>query len=111
MKAKLIVEGANGPTTPRAEETLTGRGVIIVPDILANAGGVIMSYLEWVENLQWFIWDEEETRRRLEAILVGNFKRVINKHSELGAKATMRDAAVITAVERVRDAMLSRGWI
>jgi len=111
IKAKLIVEGANGPTTPEAEAMLSKRGVTIVPDILANAGGVIMSYLEWVENLQWFIWNEDETRMRLEGILVNNFKRTMNKFTALGSNATMRDAAVITAVERVRDAMQARGWI
>ncbi|MFP3298785.1 MAG: Glu/Leu/Phe/Val dehydrogenase [Thermocladium sp.] len=111
IKAKLIVEGANGPTTPEAEAMLPKRGVTIVPDILANAGGVIMSYLEWVENLQWFIWNEDETRMRLEGILVNNFKRTMNKFTALGSNATMRDAAVITAVERVRDAMQARGWI
>ncbi|MBP1449941.1 MAG: Glu/Leu/Phe/Val dehydrogenase, partial [Thermoproteus sp.] len=76
VKAKLIVEGANGPTTPKAEEALYAKGAVVIPDILANAGGVVMSYLEWVENLQWYIWDEEETRRRLEAIMANNFKRV-----------------------------------
>jgi glutamate dehydrogenase/leucine dehydrogenase len=111
IKAKLIVEGANGPTTPEAEAMLSKRGVTIVPDILANAGGVIMSYLEWVENLQWFIWNEDETRMRLEGILVNNFKRTMNEFTALGSNATMRDAAVITAVERVRDAMQARGWI
>ncbi|MEM1518683.1 MAG: Glu/Leu/Phe/Val dehydrogenase, partial [Pyrobaculum sp.] len=72
VKARLIVEGANGPTTPGAEQILYKRGVVVVPDILANAGGVVMSYLEWVENLQWYIWDEEETRKKLEQIMSKN---------------------------------------
>jgi len=112
VKAKLIVEGANGPTTPEAEEYLTKRGVVIVPDILANAGGVIMSYLEWVENLQWMTWSEEETRSRLENILIGNFKRVLDEYGRIKREGvTMRDAAIVLAVSRVERAMRLRGWI
>ena len=112
VKAKLIVEGANGPTTPEAEEYLTKKGAIIAPDILANAGGVIMSYLEWVENLQWMTWSEEETRARLEGIMRNNAKRVIDKYVSLKAKGvSTRDAAIITAVERIEKAMRARGWI
>ncbi|ACB40228.1 Glu/Leu/Phe/Val family dehydrogenase [Pyrobaculum neutrophilum] len=110
VKAKLVVEGANGPTTPEAEKALYERGTLVVPDILANAGGVIMSYLEWVENLQWFIWDEEETRKRLESIMANNVARVYNRwQSEKGW--TMRDAAIVTALERIYNAMKLRGWI
>jgi Glutamate dehydrogenase/leucine dehydrogenase len=112
VKAKLIVEGANGPTTPEAEEYLTKRGVVIVPDILANAGGVIMSYLEWVENLQWMTWSEEETRSRLENILISNFKRVLDEYGKIKREGvTMRDAAIVLAVSRVEKAMRLRGWI
>ncbi|WP_349681914.1 Glu/Leu/Phe/Val dehydrogenase [Caldivirga sp. UBA161] len=112
VKAKLIVEGANGPTTPEAEEYLTKRGVVIVPDILANAGGVIMSYLEWVENLQWMTWSEEETRSKLEGIMVNNFKKVLNEYENLKkGGVTMRDAAIVTAVTRIEKAMKLRGWI
>ncbi|MFB6490170.1 MAG: Glu/Leu/Phe/Val dehydrogenase [Thermoproteus sp. AZ2] len=110
VRAKLIVEGANGPTTPKAEEALYARGAVVVPDILANAGGVIMSYLEWVENLQWYIWDEEETRKRLEAIMANNFKRVYDKWIS-GTGKTMRDAAYVIAIERIYKAMKARGWI
>ncbi|ABW01053.1 Glu/Leu/Phe/Val family dehydrogenase [Caldivirga maquilingensis] len=112
VKAKLIVEGANGPTTPEAEEYLTQHGVTIVPDILANAGGVIMSYLEWVENLQWMTWSEDETRDRLGKIMENNSRKVMNKYSELKVKnATVRDAALVLAIERVEKAMKLRGWI
>jgi glutamate dehydrogenase (NAD(P)+)/glutamate dehydrogenase (NADP+) len=110
VKAKLIVEGANGPTTPEAERVLYQRGVLVVPDILANAGGVVMSYLEWVENLQWYIWDEEETRRRLESIMTANFNRVYQRW-EREKQWTMRDAAIVTALERIYKAMKTRGWI
>ncbi|MEL9990184.1 MAG: Glu/Leu/Phe/Val dehydrogenase [Thermoproteus sp.] len=110
VRAKLIVEGANGPTTPEAEAELYKRGVVVVPDVLANAGGVVMSYLEWVENLQWYFWDEEETRTRLERIMTENFKRVYQKWiQEKGW--TMRDAAVVVSLERIYKAMKARGWI
>ncbi len=110
VRARLVVEGANGPTTPEAEKVLYERGAVVVPDVLANAGGVVMSYLEWVENLQWFMWDEEETRARLERIMAENFRRVHQRWvQEKGW--TMRDAAYVIAVERIYKAMKARGWI
>jgi len=79
---------------------------------LANAGGVIMSYLEWVENLQWMTWSEEETRSRLENILISNFKRVLDEYGKIKREGvTMRDAAIVLAVSRVEKAMRLRGWI
>ena len=113
VKAKLIVEGANGPTTPEAEAKLAERGAIVVPDFLANAGGVVMSYLEWVENLQWYIWDEEETRARLERIMKNNFLRVYKKYEDMKSerKVTMRDAALVLSLERLYEAMKTRGWL
>jgi len=113
-RAKLIVEGANGPTTPEAEAELYRRGSIVVPDISANAGGVVMSYLEWVENLQWYWWDEEETLKRLDAIMTSNVKRLIDRYESLKStnpSATMRDAAFILALERIYRAMKARGWL
>lgn len=113
VKAKLIVEGANGPTTPEAEAKLAERGAIVVPDFLANAGGVVMSYLEWVENLQWYIWGEEETRARLERIMKNNFLRVYKKYENMKSerKVTMRDAALVLSLERLYEAMKTRGWL
>jgi len=114
VKAKIVVEGANGPTTPEAELKLTERNVIVVPDFLANAGGVVMSYLEWVENLQWYIWDEEETKKKLEDIMRKNFLRTYKKFEELrstGKVKTMRDAALVLALERIYEAMKVRGWL
>ncbi|MGC9072358.1 MAG: Glu/Leu/Phe/Val family dehydrogenase, partial [Acidilobus sp.] len=114
VKAKLIVEGANGPTTPDAEVELYNRGAVVVPDISANAGGVVMSYLEWVENLQWYWWDEEETLKRLDAIMARNVKRLIDGYEKLRAgnpTATMRDEAFILALDRIYRAMKARGWL
>lgn len=114
VKAKVISEGANGPTTPEAEKVLYERGAVIVPDIAANAGGVIMSYLEWVENLQWYWWSEEETLSRLRSIIENNIRRLIAKYESLRSEkgpVTMRDAAFVLAVERVYKAMKVRGWI
>jgi len=114
IKAKLIVEGANGPTTPEAERKLYERGVIVVPDFLANAGGVVMSYLEWVENLQWYYWSEEETRARLENIMKNNFYRVYKKFEEMKSEkpdVMMRDAALVLSLERIYKAMKLRGWL
>ncbi|WP_069808250.1 Glu/Leu/Phe/Val family dehydrogenase [Vulcanisaeta thermophila] len=112
IKAKLIVEGANGPTTADAEEILHKKGVWILPDLAANAGGVVVSYLEWVENLQWYFWTEEETRNRLEAILMNTFNRVMTRWNKLGpANVTIREAAYVEAVDRIYNAMKVRGWI
>lgn len=110
VRARLVVEGANGPTTPEAEKMLYERGVLVVPDILANAGGVVMSYLEWVENLQWYLWDEEETRRRLEAMMINNVAKVYDRWQK-EKEWTIRDAAIVTALERIYKAMKLRGWI
>jgi len=114
IKAKIIVEGANGPTTPEAERELAKKGVIVVPDFLANAGGVVMSYLEWVENLQWYFWGEEETRARLENIMKNNFLRVYKKFEDMRTEKkdiVMRDAALVLSLERLYEAMKYRGWL
>ncbi len=114
IKAKIIVEGANGPTTPEAEEKLYKKGAIVVPDFLANAGGVIMSYLEWVENIQWYYWGEEETRQKLENIMKNNFHKVNKKYQDMKSEkpeVTMRDAALVLSLERIYKAMKVRGWL
>ncbi len=110
VKARLVVEGANGPTTPDAEAVLYGRGVTVVPDILANGGGVVMSYLEWLQNLQWQAWKEGETRDRLEGQMVDTFARVYSAYRE-GRGVTMRDTAFILAIDRVYSAIRARGWM
>lgn len=107
VKAKMIVEGANGPTTPEADEILAEKGILVVPDILANAGGVIVSYFEWVQDLQFYFWDEEEVNRNLERIMVGSFKRVWDYGRQ--QEVPMRMAAYMLAVENVANALTSRG--
>src|SRR5579859_946579 len=108
IKARLIVEGANGPTLPEADDILNDRGIHVVPDILANAGGVTVSYFEWVQGLQEFFWDEDEVYRRLERILVRAFDEVT--HSMEKYRVDMRTAAQITAIDRVAQATLTRGF-
>jgi glutamate dehydrogenase (NAD(P)+) len=108
VKAKLIVEGANGPTTPDGDAILNDRGVLVVPDILANAGGVTVSYFEWVQGLQAFFWDEDEVYRRLEQILIRAFDEVTVTMDKY--HVDMRTAAQITAINRVAQATLTRGF-
>ncbi|MDE3095279.1 MAG: Glu/Leu/Phe/Val dehydrogenase [Chloroflexota bacterium] len=107
VRAKMIVEGANGPTTPEADRILAQKGVYVVPDILANAGGVIVSYFEWVQDLQSFFWEEDEVNLRLERIIKHAFQEVADIHA--GAGGTLREAAYMLAVRRVVEATQSRG--
>jgi len=107
IKAKLIVEGANGPTTPDADEILREKGITVVPDILANAGGVTVSYFEWVQGLQSFFWSEEEVNENLEKIMVKAFQDVLAISQQ--KKVDMRIAAYILAIDRVSTATLLRG--
>ena len=107
IKARLVVEGANGPTTPEADEILRRRGIIVVPDILANAGGVTVSYFEWVQDLQSFFWSEHEINARLESIITRSFKEVLAIRE--AKKVDMRMAAYLLAVNRVAVATADRG--
>jgi glutamate dehydrogenase (NAD(P)+) len=107
IKAKIIAEGANGPTTPEADEILNEKGVFIVPDILANAGGVTVSYFEWVQNLQELIWSEEEVLDRLSRIMQKGFKEVLD--ISLSKKIPMRVAALVLGIGRVAEATRLRG--
>jgi glutamate dehydrogenase (NAD(P)+) len=107
IQARLIVEGANGPTTPEADQILEGRGVFVVPDILANAGGVIVSYFEWVQDLQSYFWSEDEINAHLE-------QRMVRSVHDLMAVArnqrmSLRNAALVAAVRRVAQALMVRG--
>jgi glutamate dehydrogenase (NAD(P)+) len=107
VKARVIAEGANGPTTPEADDILFDKGVFVVPDILANAGGVTVSYFEWVQGLQSFFWSEDEVNANLEKIMVKAFQDVlaISQRREVN----MRIAAYILAIDRVARATLLRG--
>ena len=107
VKARLIVEGANGPTTPDAHRILHERGVFIVPDILANAGGVTVSYFEWVQDRYGYFWTENEVNERLEAKMVEAFSAVLETAQRY--KVDMRVAAYIVAINRVATVTKMRG--
>ncbi len=107
VRAKIIAEGANGPLTPEADEILLEKGVFIIPDILCNAGGVTVSYFEWVQDLQSFFWGEEEINERLRRIMVRSFNQVLRVADE--KRVDLRTAAQIYAIQRVAEAMLIRG--
>jgi glutamate dehydrogenase (NAD(P)+) len=109
VQAKIIVEGANHPVTPWADRLLNERGVLIVPDILANAGGVMTSYFEWVQNIQQFRWDEDEVNSRLVRRLTESYEGV--KETAGRRKVSMRQAAFALAVARVAEASALRGAI
>lgn len=107
VKAKIVVEGANGPTTPEADEILAKAGVVVVPDILANAGGVTVSYFEWVQDLQANFWDEEVVNRSLDRLMMRSFQDVHDVASR--EKCDLRMAAQILAIRRVATASTLRG--
>src|SRR3989337_659712 len=107
IKAKIIVEGANGPTTPEADQILTERKIPVVPDILANAGGVIVSYFEWVQDVQCYFWCEHEVNAKLKNLLDRSYEEVFHLSQE--KKVNLRTAAMIRAVQKVADATSVRG--
>ena len=107
IKAKIISEGANGPISSEAQQYLESQGVTIIPDILANAGGVIVSYFEWVQGLQQFFWNEKEVNEKLAEIMARAFHRVADNSEKY--KCGLKTSALITSVERLSHAMLLRG--
>lgn len=107
VKAKIIVEGANGPTTMDADEVLNKKGIMVVPDILANGGGVIVSYFEWVQDVQNYFWDEEEVEKNLQKTLNKAFDKVSHFASE--EKESFRASAMAVSVRHLEKAMLLRG--
>ncbi len=108
LKCKLICEAANGPTTPAADIVCKERGIVVTPDILTNAGGVLVSYFEWVQNLQGYYWSEKEVEQKQEVEMVKAFNAIWNLVEE--KNATVREAAYMISVKRVAETMKLRGW-
>ncbi|MDT7951548.1 MAG: Glu/Leu/Phe/Val dehydrogenase [Acetobacteraceae bacterium] len=107
LQCRVLAEGANGPTTPDADAVLEQRDIVVVPDILCNAGGVIVSYFEWVQDLQQFFWEEDEVNQKLRSVLDRAYDRVTTRAAR--DKVYERTAAMAIGVERVRDAKRTRG--
>ncbi|EQI14593.1 NAD-specific glutamate dehydrogenase [Clostridioides difficile] len=108
IKAKLVCEAANGPTTPEADEGFAERGIVLTPDILTNAGGVTVSYFEWVQNLYGYYWSEEEVEQKEEIAMVKAFESIWKIKEEYNV--TMREAAYMHSIKKVAEAMKLRGW-
>jgi glutamate dehydrogenase (NAD(P)+) len=107
IKARIICEGANGPTSATADQILQDNGVLVIPDILANAGGVTVSYFEWVQDRGGYFWDEETVNSRLERIMVQSFAEVAGMAARHGV--SMRIAAYMVAIDRVAKVHRLRG--
>ncbi len=107
VQARVVIEGANGPTTPEADDILHDRGITVIPDILANAGGVLVSYFEWVQDLQAFFWSREEVFDKLYRILSDAYDRTYECAQE--KNLDMRTAAQVTAIHRVSETIILRG--
>jgi glutamate dehydrogenase (NAD(P)+) len=107
LAARVVVEAANGPTTPEADLILADRGIIVVPDVIANAGGVTVSYFEWVQDFNSFFWSEDEINGRLDQILTRAFAHIWDTHVE--HQVSLRTAAYIVACTRVLRARAERG--
>ena len=109
VKAQVVVEGANGPTTPEADVVLAGKNIVVIPDILANAGGVTVSYFEWVQNLQGYYWTEEEVNEKMDAKMSKAFSEVWDLAASYGE--THRTSAYMLAIKKVAQAMYLKGWV
>lgn len=109
IKASIVVEAANGPTTYEATRILTDRGILLVPDVLASAGGVVVSYFEWVQNNQGYYWTEAEVHAKLQEVMEKGFENVYNIHAT--RKVDMRLAAYMVGVRKMAEASRFRGWV
>lgn len=109
IRASIIVEAANGPTTLEATRTLTDKGVLIIPDVLASAGGVIVSYFEWVQNNQGYYWDENEVVKKLKLMMIRGFENIYEIHRT--RNVDMRLAAYMAGVRKMAEAVKYRGWV
>jgi len=107
VKARMIIEAANAPTTPEADKILNDNGKFVIPDVLVNAGGVVVSYFEWVQGLQSFFWSEDEVNRQLQNVMDNAFHEVLEMSQR--EKVDMRNAAYMLAIKRIEEAMLARG--
>ena len=107
MRARIVLEGANGPTTPAADEILEAKGVLVLPDVLANAGGVVVSYFEWVQGLQEYFWTEEQVNERLHRIVTRAFDETWALHEQ--RDISLRLAAYGLGIKRVAEASTIRG--
>ena len=110
MRCRVVVEGANSPATPAGDEILVDKGVLVVPDVLANAGGVVVSYFEWVQNLQHFRWEEREVNDKLGTIMRRAYREVSSRAKEEGG-LPLREAAYLVGLERVVEAARIRGYV
>ena len=109
VQCRMVVEGANSPTTPAADEILQSKGVYVMPDVMANAGGVVCSYFEWVQNLQHFRWDEREVNDKLGNVMRRAYREVSGRAKEEGI--LLREASYLVGIERVVEAWRTRGYV